>query len=118
MTEALSLVELYSSHGLDAYRTLTRGPSLSSLPRPPSKRSVKGMTVAGPPTANAENDISLTEELWMEDEPTEDEEKERRDRITALLKDNPRPASHAAVAKTFEVRAYKSRSDKLVPSNI
>lgn len=65
------------------------------------------MTIAGPPTANAENDISLTEELWMEDEPTEQEETERRNRIAALLKNNPRPASHSAVAKTFENNAGK-----------
>ena len=108
MAEASHALSLYTHHGHAAYRTARFGPSLGSLPRPPkSKRKGNGMTIAGPPTANAENNISLTDELWMEDEPTEQEESERREKIASLLKNNPRPVSHSAVAKTFENNAGK-----------
>jgi len=59
-----------------AYKTIRWGP-----PTPQRKKPIsgsKGMTINGPPSSNDSNDITQTEELWMEDNMTSEEREERR----------------------------------------
>ena len=69
----------------------------------------KGMTIEGPGAANAENDITLTDELWMEDNMTAQEKRERGDIIRSLLVEHPALPGYEKISDKFKVTSRKER---------